>query len=72
VDPYQALKTTDTWQPGKLQVAERDDLPALVANMERRLSALEARYVRLEERVSITSGEVEGVGHVQIEERHEP
>jgi hypothetical protein len=40
--------------------------------MERRLSALEARYVRLEERVSITSGEVEGVGHVQIEERHEP
>jgi hypothetical protein len=73
VDSYQALKTTDTWQPAKLQVAERDDLNALVARLyarvdqlEQRADALERRYVRLEEHVSVKREAVDGVGTVEI------
>jgi hypothetical protein len=71
VDPYAALKTTDTWRgPAKLQVEERDDLSAVVARLEQRLASLERRYVRLEEHVHVTREAVDGVGTVEIS-RHE-
>jgi hypothetical protein len=66
VDPYQALKTTDTWQPAKLQVAERDDLPATVALLTERIAALERRYARLEEHIHFTKEQIAGVGTVEI------
>jgi hypothetical protein len=84
VDPYQALKTTDTWQPAKLQVEERDDLAAQVEQltqrvadltawvtgfadgMDSRIAALERRYVRLEEHVSVKREAIDGVGTVEI------
>lgn len=66
VDPYQALKTTDTWQPAKLQVAERDDLPAQVALLTERIAALERRYARLEEHIHFTKEQIAGVGTVEI------
>jgi hypothetical protein len=84
VDPYSALKTTDTWQPGTLQVAERDDLAAQVEQLtqrvseltawatgfaqgiESRMAALERRYVRLEEHVSVKREAIDGVGTVEI------
>jgi hypothetical protein len=67
MDPYAALKTTDTWRgPAKLQVVERDDLSAVVERLTERLAALERRYVRLEEHVHVTREAVEGVGTVEI------
>jgi hypothetical protein len=67
VDPYAALKTTDTWRgPAKLQVEERDDLSAVVALLTERIAALERRYARLEEHVHFSRDTVEGVGTVEI------
>jgi hypothetical protein len=67
VDPYSALKTTDTWRgPAKLQVAARDDLSAVVALLTERIAALERRYARLEEHIHFTKEQIAGVGTVEI------